>query len=92
MVLILSLEQHVAVEVEDALPPVVRLEHLDELLARQLIPSTRAHDHLQPHVGAQQALHGGLAAQRAEELGRRTLGLRELGAAHDALEIVEVLV
>ena len=43
---------------------------------------------LQPHVGAQQA-HGGLAAQRAEELGRRTLGLRELGAAHDALEIVE---
>ena len=36
-VLILSLEQHVAEEVEDALPPVVRLEHLDELLARQLI-------------------------------------------------------
>ena len=46
---------------------------------------------LQPHVGAQQA-HGGLVAQRAEELGRRTLGLGELGAAHDALEIVEVLV
>ena len=34
-VLLLSLEQHGAEEVEEALPAVVLLEHLDELLARE---------------------------------------------------------
>ena len=46
------------------------------------------------HVGAQQVvqvLHGDLAALRAEELDEE-IRLDELDAAHDALEVVEVLV
>ena len=86
MVLILSLEQHVAVEVEDALPPVVRLEHLDELLACQLIPSTRAHDCSRMLVRSRHMEVSQLSVPKNLD---EEPWLGELGAAHDALEIVE---